>query len=227
MSRCPSCCTKFHRSGTTLTDMGTRARLHGPRYTAAVALLPGLAVLGCQLESAAVPCAIAVAGCVVTAVVAGSLAADKRTTVAGCGLALCRCTAALLLGTAVYCVLLVLLGASIRSGIHRSVELAAILSVSTIVPVMSVNRLDGSWRRRLGQVMRLAAERPVDCVASYGAAAGIAGAWVGAAAIPLDWGAWWQVWPISCELGLALGHVVGVLHALTRLKRGKLPEHQM
>ena len=34
------------------------------------------------------------------------------------------------------------------------------------------------------------------------------GAWLGAVPLPLDWDRDWQVWPISCCLGAALGHAL-------------------
>ena len=37
----------------------------------------------------------------------------------------------------------------------------------------------------------------------------LAGAWLGAGPIPLDWDRDWQVWPISCCLGAVTGHVLG------------------
>ena len=37
----------------------------------------------------------------------------------------------------------------------------------------------------------------------------LAGAWLGAVPIPLDWDRDWQVWPISCCLGAVTGHVLG------------------
>ena len=35
------------------------------------------------------------------------------------------------------------------------------------------------------------------------------GAWFGAFPIPLDWDRPWQVWPVSCNIGLAIGVVIG------------------
>ena len=74
---------------------------------------------------------------------------------------------------------------------------------------------------------QLQSERAVDRVTVYGGAGAVVGAWLAAAAVPLDWGVWWQRWPVSSLLGLAAGHAVGVMWALTTLTRGKLPEQQV
>ncbi|XP_014375940.1 phosphatidylinositol-glycan biosynthesis class F protein isoform X1 [Alligator sinensis] len=41
----------------------------------------------------------------------------------------------------------------------------------------------------------------------------IVGAWLGAFPIPLDWDRPWQVWPISCSLGVTFGYVAGLIIA--------------
>ncbi len=38
----------------------------------------------------------------------------------------------------------------------------------------------------------------------------VAGVWLGAVPIPLDWDRPWQVWPIPCSIGALLGHAVGL-----------------
>jgi len=50
------------------------------------------------------------------------------------------------------------------------------------------------------------------------AAWSVAGAWVGAFPIPLDWDRPWQEWPITCCLGLYGGHFLGSLIALVSLE---------
>jgi phosphatidylinositol glycan class F len=56
------------------------------------------------------------------------------------------------------------------------------------------------------------------------AACSALGAWIGAFPIPLDWDRDWQTWPITCVLGLYLGHFVGCLITLVslELQRGGL-----
>jgi len=44
----------------------------------------------------------------------------------------------------------------------------------------------------------------------------LAGAWIGAIAIPLDWDRDWQKWPITCSLGAIIGFVVS--HAVMRVR---------
>ena len=45
----------------------------------------------------------------------------------------------------------------------------------------------------------------------------VVGAWLGACPLPLDWDRDWQVWPISCCLGAALGHLLANLVATVRV----------
>lgn len=46
----------------------------------------------------------------------------------------------------------------------------------------------------------------------YGQALGaLAGAWVGAIPIPLDWDREWQKWPVTIICGMYLGAVIGKL----------------
>uniref|UniRef100_A0A8C4QFQ3 Phosphatidylinositol glycan anchor biosynthesis, class F n=1 Tax=Eptatretus burgeri TaxID=7764 RepID=A0A8C4QFQ3_EPTBU len=44
----------------------------------------------------------------------------------------------------------------------------------------------------------------------------LAGAWLGAFPIPLDWDRPWQEWPITCTVGATLGHGFGLLAASGR-----------
>ena len=44
----------------------------------------------------------------------------------------------------------------------------------------------------------------------------VGGAWLGAVPLPLDWDRDWQVWPISCCLGAAGGHLLANLLATLR-----------
>ena len=50
------------------------------------------------------------------------------------------------------------------------------------------------------------------------------GAWFGAFPIPLDWDRPWQVWPVSCNIGLAIGALMGSslsLYNASQLRRKK------
>jgi len=49
---------------------------------------------------------------------------------------------------------------------------------------------------------------PLDRCLYYKTLLSLAGAWVGAFPIPLDWDRDWQVWPISCCLGAAAGSII-------------------
>ena len=51
----------------------------------------------------------------------------------------------------------------------------------------------------------------------YGARGALAGAWMGTAASPLDWGRPWQAWPTPQAWGAASGFLLGVLVAAVAL----------
>lgn len=40
---------------------------------------------------------------------------------------------------------------------------------------------------------------------------GIAGAWLGAVPIPLDWDREWQRWPVTIVVGIVVGYIIGRL----------------
>uniref|UniRef100_A0A914BZH1 Phosphatidylinositol-glycan biosynthesis class F protein n=1 Tax=Acrobeloides nanus TaxID=290746 RepID=A0A914BZH1_9BILA len=48
----------------------------------------------------------------------------------------------------------------------------------------------------------------------------LAGAWLGAIVIPLDWDRWWQKWPIPCLFGIFIGALLGLLVAQIQLYFG-------
>ncbi|SCV74250.1 BQ2448_6682 [Microbotryum intermedium] len=48
----------------------------------------------------------------------------------------------------------------------------------------------------------------------------LAGAWLGAVPIPLDWDRAWQKWPTTCVVGALLGHGVGSIVALVAVTMG-------
>jgi len=55
------------------------------------------------------------------------------------------------------------------------------------------------------------------CCRCVGAALG---AWIGALPIPLDWHAAWQVWPVSCVWGGALGAALGIFFGAVARRLG-------
>ena len=53
----------------------------------------------------------------------------------------------------------------------------------------------------------------------YGARGALAGAWMGTAACPLDWGRPWQAWPTPQAWGAASGFLLGILVSAVALSR--------
>ena len=52
---------------------------------------------------------------------------------------------------------------------------------------------------------------PVDFLWFGGAWGSLAGAWMGAIPIPLDWDRPWQRWPVTCVAGADAGFAVGTV----------------
>ena len=94
------------------------------------------------------------------------------------------------------------------SGMDATLLWASFTSILAIVPLAVVLGGLGSagW-------MRVAVEfgplHQVEAAALFPALGSLLGSWVGALALPLDWGRWWIVWPIPCVYGAILGYGIG------------------
>lgn len=99
----------------------------------------------------------------------------------------------------------ILFGAPLVSHHAQTLLLALHLALLTTPPLFYVHGLDQTTWLRLASL-----QQPVDEV--YGQALGaLAGAWVGAIPIPLDWDREWQKWPVTIICGMYMGAVVGKL----------------
>lgn len=199
--------------------------------------MPALTALGWWLPSVAVPAFV----CWVVTVAIASIATDsvrssghhtwKRNIIATVGTAgpvLLRCLVAVAVGGVAFFVVLIVLGASVRFRLPDTSGLALLLAVATLAPgVAAVQDFDKAGRHRLLCMLRQTPERAEDTVSCYAGVGAVVGAWLGAAALPLDWGVWWQVWPTPCCSGLVIGHVMGVALALARCKKEKPPERYL
>ena len=52
----------------------------------------------------------------------------------------------------------------------------------------------------------------IDGCVSLGAKGALAGLYLGAIPIPLDWDRPWQEWPTTCVVGTLVGHVLGLAY---------------
>ncbi|KAK9365546.1 GPI biosynthesis protein family Pig-F-domain-containing protein [Lipomyces kononenkoae] len=99
----------------------------------------------------------------------------------------------------------VLFGAPVTVSIPATFLLSAHTALIALFPLLCTVPLDGvTW-------MNMAAlKAPI--TPAYAAALGtIAGAWLGAVPIPLDWDRPWQTWPVTIVFGAYVGNAVGRL----------------
>ncbi|KAF2239284.1 hypothetical protein EV356DRAFT_169359 [Viridothelium virens] len=108
-------------------------------------------------------------------------------------------------GAPVIAILLVLLGAPFTTHQAHTLLCAAHMSLLITSPLVYVHGVDaGTWQEIV------ALQAPLDDV--FGSAIGtLAGAWLGAIPIPLDWDREWQKWPVTIVTGAYLGCVAGKL----------------
>lgn len=72
-----------------------------------------------------------------------------------------------------------------------------------VFPVFYVRGIDAQLLSAV-----LGATAPLD--ETFGGFAGaVAGAWLGAVPIPLDWDREWQKWPVTIVVGVYLGYIIG------------------
>lgn len=128
-------------------------------------------------------------------------------------------TLALLAGTPLIAGVMILFGAPLTTHLPETILCAAHLALLSIPQLVYTNGVDSEKWRKIGALMA-----PIDAV--YGASFGtLAGAWIGAIPIPLDWydeltiaGNWiltcyrdrdWQRWPCTIIAGAYAGWALG------------------
>ena len=97
---------------------------------------------------------------------------------------------------------------------------ATLHATLTVGPAWAVLGAKGdAWFRVL---LRCDPRNVDEARALYGFAGASAGAWTGAAVLPLDWEAWWQRWPLPLFCGTAVGFLLAC--AAVRLSWGQREE---
>lgn len=97
----------------------------------------------------------------------------------------------------------VLFGAPLLTHVSQTLLLSAHFSLLTLFPIFYVRGVESAAWRAVAS-----ATAPLDEV--YGALVGaVAGAWLGAVPIPLDWDREWQKWPVTIVAGMYAGYVLG------------------
>ncbi|XP_061562121.1 phosphatidylinositol-glycan biosynthesis class F protein [Phycodurus eques] len=106
---------------------------------------------------------------------------------------------------------IVLYGAPLIDSALETFSLAVLLSSLTTLRCLCM--LGPNFQAWIRVFSRHGAMSVWDTCLQITVALTVLGAWVGAFAIPLDWGKPWQVWPISCSLGAMLGYLSGLVAA--------------
>ncbi|KAJ8098446.1 GPI biosynthesis protein family Pig-F-domain-containing protein [Lipomyces tetrasporus] len=114
-------------------------------------------------------------------------------------------------------IIYILFGAPVTVSILATFLLSAHTAILALFPLLCTVPLDGAtW------IDIVALQAPV--TPAYTAALGtIAGAWLGAVPIPLDWDREWQTWPVTVVFGVYVGNAVGrVIGAVRGGKKKKV-----
>ncbi|KAI9791687.1 MAG: Glycosylphosphatidylinositol (GPI) anchor assembly protein [Piccolia ochrophora] len=112
---------------------------------------------------------------------------------------------ALVVGTPVLLIMMILFGAPLTTHLSHTTLTAAHLALLAVMPLAYVHGVDAQRWREIASAMM-----PQDEV--YGATVGtLVGAWLGAVPIPLDWDREWQKWPVTIITGAYIGFATGKL----------------
>lgn len=97
----------------------------------------------------------------------------------------------------------ILFGAPLLTHAAETLLCSATLAVLAVFPVFYTHGVDSkAWKAVCG------ISAPMD-ETFCGFWGGIAGAWLGAVPIPLDWDREWQKWPVTIVVGIMGGYIVG------------------
>jgi phosphatidylinositol glycan class F len=114
-----------------------------------------------------------------------------------------------LVSTLVVHLIVVSFGASLVESITETFLLSALLSAICVMPSLLIVEHSSPLEvlQRLFIHREFVSRLEQKCVQV--ATGCVAGAWLGAFALPLDWDRWWQEWPLSCVFGCLIGAVIG------------------
>jgi len=107
-------------------------------------------------------------------------------------------------------VLIVLFGAAFTVQVNETFHLAALTASLGLWPCVFVYGLH--WEALLTNIFTFEGIpfTGVEGCVNLGAKGALAGLYLGAIPIPLDWDRPWQQWPTTCVVGTLVGHVVGL-----------------
>jgi len=114
------------------------------------------------------------------------------------------------IGSCVYHIIAVLLGASVTDVVEETFMFSCLCSALTVFPLYIVH--ESQWEEFVDYLpenldVRNHLPDGVKMMTYFT----IVGAWIGAFPIPLDWDRDWQTWPITCCVSAIGGNIVGAL----------------
>ncbi|XP_028928054.1 phosphatidylinositol-glycan biosynthesis class F protein [Ornithorhynchus anatinus] len=120
-----------------------------------------------------------------------------------------KCCVYFLVSCTLFHLITVLYGAPLIESVLETFSFAVILSTYTTLPCLCVLGPNlHAWQRVFS---KNGASSIWDKSLQITTLTSVAGAWLGAFPLPLDWDRPWQVWPISCTLGATSGYAAGLL----------------
>jgi phosphatidylinositol glycan class F len=120
----------------------------------------------------------------------------------------------------------VIFGAPFLSHFSENFVFALTLSLATALPLTATTKDNFALQELIYEARALSKSQLIAHHIAFGS---VAGAWLGAFVIPLDWDRWWQKWPLPCIFGILIGSVLAIVVAQFRLLfggiRAKLDKH--
>ena len=108
----------------------------------------------------------------------------------------------------------ILFGAGLFDEHEETFMLSALLTCLTVWPLLLHFGSQGALGMLLGVKPASGDYTPLAELLLGSVQLAVAGAWLGAFVLPLDWDRPWQAWPIPCSTGALLGHAAAHLLAL-------------
>ncbi|XP_057315095.1 uncharacterized protein LOC130656283 [Hydractinia symbiolongicarpus] len=120
---------------------------------------------------------------------------------------------ATLIGACIYHVFAVLLGAAFTEGLEETFSFSCLCATLTIFPLFIVH--ETQWEEFVNYLPdsldpKISLHDAIKTTSFFT----VAGAWVGAFPIPLDWDRDWQTWPITCCFGAISGNLIGLFYVI-------------
>jgi len=125
----------------------------------------------------------------------------------------------LVLSLLLFHTIIILFGAPVIQSASETFHLSCLLTVTSTLPcVCTIGPSIDLWTKTWASYCK-SREFTREFSVLVVSVCSVAGAWLGAFPIPLDWDRPWQIWPVSCLIGTAIGHCAGLIIASVSLIR--------